>query len=79
MKRTTIMMPEELQIRAMKRAHREGVSLGELIRQSLEKTLAAREKSGQEDSFFADKAVWRGKAPRDLAGNHDKYLYGDNE
>jgi hypothetical protein len=75
MKRTTIMLPEELRLRAMKRAERDGLSLGELIRQSLKTTLANAGKSPKEDPFFADKAVWRGPAPRDLAKNHDKYLY----
>ena len=75
MKRTTIMLPEELQIRAARRAHRDGLSLGELIRRSLEKTLTDAGKSTKEDPFFADKTVWRGKAPKDGARNHDKYLY----
>jgi len=28
------------------------------------------------DAFLADKKVFRGKTPKDLAANHDRYLYG---
>ena len=77
MKRTTIVLPPELKTRAMKRARNCGISLGELIRTSLEKTLKQPAPSSKEDPFFADKAVFRGRAPRDLSKNHDKYLYGD--
>ena len=27
-------------------------------------------------AFLADKKVFRGKTPKDLAANHDRYLYG---
>jgi hypothetical protein len=33
----------------------------------------------KKDPFFADKTVWRGRTPRDLARNHDEYLYGKDE
>ena len=39
MKRTTIMIPEDLKIRATRRANAIGISLGEFIRESLEKAL----------------------------------------
>ena len=39
MKRTTVMIPEDLKIRAAKRANAVGISLGEFIRESLEKAL----------------------------------------
>jgi hypothetical protein len=29
------------------------------------------------DVFLADKKVFRGKTPRVLAANHDRYLYGE--
>ncbi len=77
MHRTTIMLPPDLKARALKRAHLMRKSLGELIRQSLEQLLQHPGKSARQDPFFADKAVYRGKAPRDLAKNHDKYLYGE--
>jgi len=77
MKRTTIVLPPELKTRAMKRARNRGISLGKLIRESLEETLKQSARSSGEDPFFADKAVFRGRAPRDLSKNHDKYLYGE--
>ena len=36
MKRTTVMLPEDLKLKAEKRAEKMGISLGELIRLSLE-------------------------------------------
>jgi len=32
--------------------------------------------SEQSDCFLADKKVFRGRTPKDLAANHDRYLYG---
>ena len=29
------------------------------------------------DTFLADKKTFRGKTPKDLAVNHDRYLYGE--
>jgi hypothetical protein len=31
-----------------------------------------------DDPFLADKRVFRGKTPKDLAANHDRYLYGQH-
>lgn len=76
MKRTTIMLPEDLKIQAEKAARKTRISLGQFIRTSIEKAVRQIAKSGQEDPFFSDKAVWRGTAPRDGALRHDKYLYG---
>ena len=39
MKRTTIMLPEELRVRAGERARKLGLSLGEFIRRSMEAML----------------------------------------
>ena len=33
--------------------------------------------SGGGDSFLTDKKVFRGRTPKDLAANHDRYLYGE--
>ena len=76
MKRTTIMLPPELKARAEREAGIRGVSLGELIRLSLE---AALSHDRGEDPLFADKAVFRGDAPEDLSTDHDAYLYGGKE
>ena len=29
------------------------------------------------DAFLVDKKVFRGRTPKDLAANHDRYLYGE--
>ena len=76
MKRTTIMLPDDLKMQAYNRARVMGISLGELIRKSLETILSQRdEEKPTEDSLFADNAVYEGKAPKYLSRNHDKYLY----
>ena len=72
MKRTTIMLPEALRQRASSHAKQRGISLGELIRSSLDTTLPAA--SYEEDPLFED-VVFDGPAPRDLSAKHDKYLY----
>ena len=47
-------------------------------RNSIEKKAAPKlKKSRREDPLFADKAVWHGSTPPDLAAKHDDYLYGD--
>jgi len=75
-KRTTIMLPEDLKVQAEKAARKNRVSLGQFIRVSIEKAVRRVGMSGQEDPFFSDKLVWKGSAPRDGALRHDKYLYG---
>ena len=77
MKRTTIMMPEDLKIRAAKRADTLGVSLGEFIRDSLERILKSDNVIIFDDPYLGDDAVYDGDTPIDLSQNHDKYLYGD--
>lgn len=79
MNRTTIMLPPDLKIRAADEASRRGISLGELIRRSLELNLAReRTAAGAVDPLFADTELFDGPTPDDLAENHDKYLYGDD-
>lgn len=72
MKRTTIMLPEELHRRAAARAKQLGISLGELIRVSLDTALPGA--TYGEDPLFKD-FIFDGPAPRDLSAEHDKYLY----
>ena len=75
MKRTTLMLPDDLKIRAQNRARGMGISLGELIRESLEITLDnADEEKLTKDSLFADDALYGGEVPKDLSRNHDQYL-----
>ncbi len=77
MKRTTIMLPERLKTRAEREARRRGISLGELVRVSLQATTGGG--GAGDDPLFADKAVFSGESPADLAVDHDRYLYGADE
>jgi hypothetical protein len=70
------MIPDELKIRATNRAQVEGISLGEFIRVSLEKALRASDNEYPYDSYLADNSIYEGEIPKDLAQNHDEYLYG---
>jgi hypothetical protein len=82
MKRTTIMIPNELKTRATRHAKKIGMSLGGFIREALEKAMEVENhRSGKddEDPFFSDKTVFSGKSPSDLSANHDDYLYASNE
>ena len=77
MKRTTVMIPEDLKIRAAKRANALGISLEECIRESLEKALKSNPNDFLDDPFMNDNAVFEGETPVDMALDHDKYLYED--
>jgi len=77
MKRTTVMLPEELRARAARRARTLGVSLGEFIRRAMESMLG--ETRAPTDPLLDDDAVHEGPVPPDLATRHDDYLYGDRE
>jgi hypothetical protein len=78
MKRTTIMLPEDLRRRAIVRARQRGVSLGELIRDSLNVALPNVSYEVGEDPLFED-VVFDGPAPGDLSRRHDEYLYDDEK
>ncbi len=75
MKRTTVILPEELKIRAAKRANSVGLSLGGFIRDSLERALKSNSAGTLDDPFLTDNAVYEGDTEVDLAQNHDLYLY----
>ena len=79
MKRTTVMIPDELKIRATRRASSEGLSLGGFIRESLEKALKTDAAGTVDDPFLTDNAVYEGETEVDLATNHDTYLYGEEQ
>jgi len=74
MDRTTIMLPTGLKLKAKQIADRLGVSLGELIREGLS-TICSKENNQLRDSFFSDSHIYKGHVPKDLAENHDDYLY----
>jgi hypothetical protein len=77
MRRTTVMIPDDLKIRAAKRANSTGLSLGGFIRESLEKALKSDAAGAIDDPFLADNAVYEGDTEVDLAKNHNRYLYGE--
>ena len=75
MHRTTIMLPVELKARAVKRAKEMGISLSDLIRDSLICALQGMSGRQEVDPFFADTAIYDGPAPKDGTKNLDRYLY----
>ena len=77
MRRTTVMIPEDLKNRAAKRANSMGLSLGGFIRDSLEMALKSKGAGMFDDPYLADTDVYEGKTEVDLAQNHDQYLYGE--
>ena len=73
MKRTTIMIPAPLKLKAEREARRLGVSLGQLIRQSLEEEIN-RAKTPRRRFFPGLDFSYTDDGPADLAENLDKYL-----
>jgi hypothetical protein len=78
MHRTTILLPNDLRSRAHQRAREMGISFGEFVRAAVGKmTLEPRKKGPQRDPLFSDDYVYKGPVPKDLALNHDAYLYDE--
>jgi len=73
MRRTTILLPEELRRRAAREAQALGISLSELIRRRLAEGGEAEQ--GSSPRFFT-RQPWVGSGADDVAANHDGYLYG---
>ena len=78
MNRTTIMLPRDLKLQAIRAADRLGISMGEFIRKALEKQLQACDEVVG-DPLLLDSALFNGDSPEDLSEAHDNYLYGDDE
>lgn len=74
MHRTTIMLPNDLKLLALRHAQTLGVSFGQLVRESLEKRIKTAP-SKKSDTFWADTAVFKGPTPKNLSKEHDQYLY----
>jgi hypothetical protein len=77
MDRTTIMIPAELKRKASELARLNEISLGELTRRALKAAIEQAQRRDQRDSLLTDRTTFKGKTGRDLAANHDSYLYGD--
>jgi hypothetical protein len=78
MKRTTIMLPRELRQRALLRAKQKGISLGELIRDSLDAAIPQVTYEVGGDPLF-ENVIFDGPAPSDASAKHDTYLYDDEK
>lgn len=75
MHRTTILLPNELKSQAERQARREGISLSELIRIRLSKSIDQKDKPTA--AAFFSRVPWSGDAPVDLSARHDDYLYSE--
>lgn len=69
------MLPLELKREAVRLARSLGISLGELVRSSLEATLRGHRGELREDPLYALDHVYDGPVPADLSADHDAYLY----
>lgn len=78
MHRTTIMIPENLKSKALTLAKKTRMSLGQLIRESLEQRLN-KKTSIEQDPFFDHPPCFKKKAPKDVSATHDHYLYDEHE
>ena len=54
------------------------MSLGELIRDSLDAALPPVSYDGEHDPLFED-VIYDGPAPADLSAKHDRYLYDEEK
>jgi hypothetical protein len=70
------MLPSNLKNRAQAFAAKRGISVGELIRESLEQTLH-QAKGQRADPFFEDTHFYTGDVPTDFSSQHDDYLHDD--
>lgn len=79
MKRTTILIPQDLRTRAGLHAQHMGISFGELVRLSLDAYLSNPSSAARKDSLFSDDEVFEGEVPYNLSTAHDGYLYGEDD
>ena len=77
MKRTTIMLPEELKSEAEHVAQLSSRSLGHVIRDALQREVE-RHLNPREDPLF-NLETFDNSGPDDLSTHHDDYLYGGKE
>jgi hypothetical protein len=78
MHRTTVMLPEALKRAAQAHASQRGISLGELLRESLEHRLREQPPDRSRDPLFLDRATYADTGAADTAERHDDYLYDDS-
>ena len=68
----SVPFPEDLREKAEAVARERGLTLDEFVRRCVSMTVGQGRAA---DPLFADKEVFAGDAPSDLAKNHDRYLY----
>jgi hypothetical protein len=68
----SVPFPEPLRNQAEAAARERGLAFDEFIRQCVSTTV---NQNRAVDPLFADKQIYTGDAPFDLAENHDRYLY----
>ncbi|MBK1631584.1 hypothetical protein CKO31_12685 [Thiohalocapsa halophila] len=72
------MLPEALKRAAQAHACQRGISLGELLRESLEYRLRQQPVARSHDPLFGDQTVHADDGPQDAAEGHDALLYDDS-
>jgi len=73
------MLPGDLKGKALFKAREMGISLGELIRKSIENFIEQQNVNRDYDPFIYDNEFYEGEIESDLSVNHDKYIYGEQE
>jgi hypothetical protein len=68
----SVPFPDDLREQAESAARERGLALDEFVRLCVSNSVAQKRTA---DPLFADKEVFSGEAPTDLARNHDHYLY----
>lgn len=83
MKRTQLYLPEDLYLRLVQEARRQRRAMAALARDFLQAGVERERKRGKKGGAavllrMAEEGRRLGvRAPKDLAVNHDRYLYGD--
>lgn len=68
----SVPFPEPLREQAEAAARERGLAFDEFVRQCVSTTV---NQNRAIDPLFADKQIYTGEAPSDLAQDHDRYLY----
>lgn len=72
MKRTSILIPDDLKRRAERYAREHEMSLAALVRSALQDKI--RPTVPARDPIFSDDVVFEGETPPDLSARHEDYL-----
>ena len=72
------MLPEGLKVEMERAAARENLSLGELVRQAIQRYLLWRQERNSSDSLLNSRTVFRDEGPSDISVSHDDFLNRDD-